>query len=291
MPDLVLLLGIATVLLLIVITAMYVREARRPPRRSSGYALAHRLPMEPADINLRADEWSVTTRDGTTLPVWTIDGDAAEGTVIFIHGWGQSRISMLQRLGAYRPHARMIVLYDLRGHGAADGISRLSVDEADDLRDVVDRLDDPGPVTLVGWSMGAIIAFDAAARRSPVPERIIAYGVYETFRQSFDGRVRRRDLPTWPFTALAMSWFRLRGLRHRPTSSLLDEITCPVHLLHGRRDTIAPIADAHRLAERRSNVTVHEFAAAQHLDMAFVESGRHANVVRCIMEVHSNDQA
>lgn len=282
-------------MILLTVTGAYIWEARRPPRRTIAYALAHRIPADPDDLGLESDGWTVQRPDGTELPVWSVAGSASTRTIVLVHGWGQSRINLLTRIEAFRPFARRIVLYDLRGHGDATGRSRLTVDEEEDLLAVINGLaeadadahaENPEPITLVGFSMGAAIAIAAAARMEPAPDRVLAYGLYPTFEQSFAGRVRRTGLPTTPFVPLAMFWFRLTGLRHRPLETTLEAAPCPVHLLHGRLDEIAPYAVAESWAAALPHVSLHGFDDARHLDMAHVDAERHTQVIQALFTMY-----
>ena len=51
LPGLLILLAIAAGLLMVLLSALLVREARRPPRHTAGYALGRGLPCEPGDLN------------------------------------------------------------------------------------------------------------------------------------------------------------------------------------------------------------------------------------------------
>ncbi|MEM7227423.1 MAG: alpha/beta fold hydrolase [Planctomycetota bacterium] len=284
MPELIVLFLVAGSLIVLITSALYAREARRPTPRTTAYALVRGLASEPSERHLDFRAWSVERPGRVTIPVWEIDGHGDARTIVMVHGWGQSRINMLARIGPFLPHARRIVMYDLRGHGEADGgISRLGVDEADDLHAVVDGLDSDDPLVLVGFSMGAAIAFEALpAMPSPV-ERIIAYGVYDTFHKSFQGRVRVMGYPARPMTHLAMGWFRLCGLRHRRVVPALESASVPVDLLHGAHDIVSPLQHMQELDQRAPHVTLHTFERARHLDMPFVEPDRHAAVIQSIL--------
>ena len=296
LPGLLILLAIAAALLVLLLTGLLVREARRPPRHTAGYALARGLPCDPTDLNMAHEEWWIDRPGGVRLPVWEIEvGEGTEGlrdegteglrgavTAVFIHGWGQSRIDMLARLDPWPALCRRLVLYDLRGHGEAEGgLSDLGYREEKDLITLLEQLGD-GPFLLVGHSMGAVIAIHAAAAGHPVVKQIIgivAYGPYCDFHRSLRGRLRTAGYPRRPMTDLAMLWFKLCGLRHKPTQQAAAALACPLLVVHGTDDIVSPFAHAERLAATAPDGRLHAVEGAGHLDAALVDEAGHDEVI------------
>jgi pimeloyl-ACP methyl ester carboxylesterase len=117
-------------------------------------------------------ERTVTVRDGVRLAVRDQGPIDAEATVVLLHGlcleqgsWvGQIR-HLTRRWGA----RIRIISYDHRGHGSSDSaptstyvVERLAAD----LADVLAALDVTGPLTLVGHSMGGMVALAYLGRPS-----------------------------------------------------------------------------------------------------------------------------
>ncbi len=177
-----------------------------PPRRGYSYAVARGLPGDPGELRLphapeglRAASWPLRTADGLDLPVWDVPGaDAAGPTIIITHGWGDSRVVMLQRLAALAPFASRLLIFDLRGHGEAPGACRLGTAEVDDLCRLIDAAGS-SPVVLYGFSLGAGVSIAAAATLGPRVGAVIAEAPY-------------RLAPT-----PARNMLELRGLPHRTT--------------------------------------------------------------------------
>jgi pimeloyl-ACP methyl ester carboxylesterase len=310
LTGLLILLAVAAAAVLLLLSIMLTRSARRPPRHTAGYAIARGLACDPGDLGLRFEAWMLDRPGEVRLPVWEVnaaderaprqggtearseelnsprngENPAAGGmTAVFIHGWGQSRIDMLARIEPWRELCHRLVFYDLRGHGEAEGShSNLGCREADDLLALLERLGD-GPVMLVGCSMGAIIAFEAAAKSSPVRDRIagiVAYGPYADFHRSLRGRLAVAGYPARPITDLTMLWFRLLGLRHPPTERAVSEVDCPILIVHGTADRVAPIEDAERLAAVASDAVLCRIEEGQHLDASVMEAPEHLEAVR-----------
>lgn len=111
------------------------------------------------------EDHHVVASDGTSLAVsrWSA-GPAATGTAVFLHGlclnsraWNVQIRHVLQELG----DTTTVLAYDHRGHGDSASASARTyrVDQlAEDLDHVLSALDVSGPVTLIGHSLGAMVA-------------------------------------------------------------------------------------------------------------------------------------
>ena len=107
---------------------------------------------------------TVTVRDGVRLAVRDQGPIDAEATVVLLHGlcleqgsWASQIRQLTRRWGA----RIRIISYDHRGHGRSDAAptSTYVVEQlAADLADVLSALDVTGPLTLVGHSMGGMVA-------------------------------------------------------------------------------------------------------------------------------------
>src|SRR5438105_2541012 len=95
-----------------------------PARRTYASAVARGKPGDPSELGaaLEFSAWGLKT-GGLELPVWDIRGEREDGPVVVLtHGWGDSRIGALARLGAVAATASRVVAWDMRGHGEAPGI-------------------------------------------------------------------------------------------------------------------------------------------------------------------------
>ncbi len=222
------------------------------------------------------------------LPWWLVRGHGA-GDMMIIHGWGRSRWDSLRRLPWLLGHAGSIVLPDLRGHGEAPGTTSIGhADHADLDQVAIDALHraaassatssahdimgshastatgDPRELTLVGHSMGAMVAARFAAmlaERGTPARRLVLMAPYDSLIVPMANRLRVRGLPAGPFSATA-AWWLARG--QEPLHRTLARVQCPVLALGGELDAVTTPADVRR-------------AAAPHETL--IESGiDHANV-------------
>ena len=290
MFGLLVLFAIALAILISLLTAMLVRDMRRPPRHTDAYAIARGMACDPGDMDLAFEEWMLDRPDGAILPVWEIgdQGRSDSLTAVFVHGWGHSRIDSLARIEPFRSSVDRMVLYDLRGHGDSQHcLSRLGCGEHLDLLALLERLGN-ATFLLIGHSMGAVIAMHAAIRaianRHPVATRIagiIAYAPYCEFHTSLRGRLAVAGYPGRPITDLAMIVQRLRGV-HPPglRDADLRMLSCPMLIVHGEDDAVAPIADARRIAATAPHATLVEVAGATHVDAHRLAPESHDSAVR-----------
>jgi alpha-beta hydrolase superfamily lysophospholipase len=120
---------------------------------------------------------TLTTADGLTLQLREWPADDARGTVLVVHGLGEHIGRYAHVAAALKRCGRNVVGYDQRGHGESGGLrGRLGRPDAllRDLALVVDavRARYPGPLVLLGHSMGGLVAarMVAGGLESKVPD-------------------------------------------------------------------------------------------------------------------------
>jgi pimeloyl-ACP methyl ester carboxylesterase len=296
MIGLLMLMGVALLLLIILLTTILVRDMVLPPRHTLAWALARGIPVDPGELGLPFDQWMLERPDGARLAVWEIEGRGQPGlSAVFLHGWGKSRITSLQRIAPFVPLVDRIVLYDLRGHGeSTGGASRLGDGEDDDLLALLETSVGQGRFLLIGHSMGAVIALRAAMKaqdrpsghedRQPLGHRIagiIAYAPYCEFHRSLQGRLRTHGLLARPITDVALMVHRMRGLRPPSLDDMaLRTLDIPALVIHGSNDTVVPFDHARRVAGALRRATLLEIAGASHSDVQDQQTTEHRAALR-----------
>ncbi len=244
----------------------------RPMRRTAGVAISQGRAADPSRMSpaRRFSSWTFKHR-GVELPVWDIEGDDPQGPVIiFTHGWGDSRIGALSRVGALAPLASRCIAWDMPGHGDAGGTCTLGIREPESLAALIEqavgRGEDPhGTLTgviLYGWSMGAGISIACAAReqRGVGVIGVIAEAVSRDGLTPARAVLAQQGLPH-RFTlgaALACIGVDAGGMASglvlaRERDGRFDRLVLaeevakrgvPILLLHGDADGVCPIDDA-----------------------------------------------
>ncbi len=272
LPPLVGLLQLLAVGLLAAVAVSGLHTAwslRHPPRRTYAWAVARRVPGDPSELE-PSRPYEVFTFRGTRsdLPAWRVPGDNPQGPVVVMtHGWGSGRIGGLKRLGAVLPHARAVILWDLPGHGESPGTARLGTDEHLDLAALLDTIsppsppDQPVPIVLFGWSLGAGVSIRAAAQNAGRHDlrAVIAEAPYIHAPTPARGVIRLRGLPHTINLPLAMMLLGTRlgvgprwaGFARDRHAARLGEI--PLTVIHGEADPVCPVADGRAIADAAPN--------------------------------------
>ncbi len=237
-----------------------VRDARSPSRATIGWALARKLPVDPAALNIEFTEstWAANQ------PTWVLRGGSPSSdiTTIIIHGWRRSRIDSLRRIHPWLSRSSSLWLLDLAGHGdAPPGPTTLGVRDVDDLVRLARTLLAQGHATsapptrllFIGHSLGASIAARAAARLDPASlAGLVAFAPYESLAEPLESRLRSQALPAVPFARLAELWLHaLCGREASVTRALavLHANQVPLLIVASGQDTVVSRPHVEKVAE------------------------------------------
>ena len=244
------------------------------------------------------------TVDGRQAFAYTAahDIDAAKPTIVFVHGAGldHSLFGLQSRYFGY--HGFNVLAADLPGHGRSAGPPLATVPE---MADWVLRLLDAAKLekaSVVGHSMGSLVALECAARQAPRIERIALLGtaypmkVAEAFMSAAkENRQDAYDMETiWGHSAQAAlganpnpgMWMYGEALarlgRLAPGVLYNDlracngyaggeaaaaKLKCPVLFLLGRRDQMTPAKAGAAFARGVPNARLVQVEASGHLLM------------------------
>lgn len=106
---------------------------------------------------------TLTTHDGLTLFVhdWPCTAEQPKGRVLLVHGLGEHCLRYSHVAAALNAAGWQVRGYDHRGHGRSTGPQGgigEHLDMLHDLATVIDDFQGPGPLVLLGHSMGGAIA-------------------------------------------------------------------------------------------------------------------------------------
>ena len=222
----------------------------------------------PADAGLHARDITITTPAGRR-PAWRIDGDPSTWA-IHIHGLGSTRAGTLRGVLAATEagYTSLVVTYRNTTEGTLVGTGRTTLGhtETADVDEAIGYAVRQGAqqIVLFGWSMGATIALQLAAR--PRHDGLIAALVLDSpvldWTETIKANCARSGLPGVA-GHLAVPWLtigplaRLVGLPGRiPLRSFdwtvrAEELTAPTLILHGIHDDSVPIRHSQALRDSR----------------------------------------
>lgn len=162
------------------------------------------------------------------------------GVIVFLHGVADNRASGIGIIERFVGRGFEVVAYDSRAHGESGGEAcTYGVLEKVDLQRVIDQLK-PAPVIVIGTSLGAAVALQAAADES----RIVSVVAAETFAD-LRTIVAERAPSLLPHRAVASALERAARDGHFLVDGANPEaaaarITVPVLLVHGAADIETP---------------------------------------------------
>ena len=295
--GLTILLGFAAACIVVVGTVRLIHSLRRPRRQTYASALARKLPTDPADVGLTGVEEQITFTDGSSTPVWVIDGRGPADTAIIIaHGFGDSRYAALTRAFWLKHRASKLVVYDLRAHGESTARTfGMGGIEADDLIELVRQLVLPEQLVLYGYSIGGSIAITAAASAADeVRSRIKAVIADGPFRHPFEplkAYRRERRYPVFPFVHLAWGYIALRTSKYRPfdRAQHAAALTCPLLVLHGTDDRLCAIESAQEIVAAAARGELVAFEGLGHLDLLEYERKKYVQAIARFLDQIDSD--
>ena len=171
------------------------------------------------------------------------------GTLIYLHGVADNRTSGAGVIERFRKRGFDVIAYDSRAHGESGGDAcTYGYFEKLDLRRVLDTAG-PGPVVLIGSSLGAAVALQLAGSDKRITA-VVAAESFSAFRT-----VATERAPFFFTSGTIEKAFKLAERKGcfqidaaNPALSASD-ISVPVLLIHGAVDKDTPPDHARRIFE------------------------------------------
>jgi pimeloyl-ACP methyl ester carboxylesterase len=180
-------------------------------------------------------EEAVFDGEGLTLRGWRCGASGTHrGTVVYLHGVADNRTSGTGIIDRFVGYGFDVVAYDSRAHGESGGEAcTYGFFEKRDLRRVIDRLK-PGPVVLIGWSLGGAVALQEAAND---PRAVVAAETFSDLRTIVRDRAPYLlpDVAVDRALVLAAERGQFDSAEVSPVTAA-STITAPVLLIHGASD-------------------------------------------------------
>jgi len=229
--------------------------------------------------------------------------DAAKPTVVFLHGAGldHSWFGLQSRYFGY--HGRNVLALDFPGHGRSDGPPLPTVGAMAGWVCGVLKTVKVGKATIVGHSMGSLVALEFAAQHPGEAERIAliapgypmkvapafleaarknetaAFDMQNIWGHSFEVALGANPNPgMWMYGDTLARLERLApGVLYNDLKACNDygaglesaaKVKCPVLLIVGRRDMMTPPKAAQALSEKIAQAKTVEVAPSGHSLMA-----------------------
>ena len=229
--------------------------------------------------------------------------DAAKPTVVFVHGAGldHSWFGLQSRYFGY--HGRNVLALDFPGHGRSPGPAIASIGAMADWVSAVLKTLKIGKASVVGHSMGSLVALEFAARHADAAERVAliapgypmkvappfleaaqkneyaAFDMQNIWGHSFEKALGANPNPgMWMYGDTLARLERLApGVLHADLKACNDydagaesaaKVKCPVLFILGRRDAMTPPKSAQALLEKIPHAKRVEIGPSGHSLMA-----------------------
>ena len=211
----------------------------------------------PANLSLPYAVVDFQSTDSIALDGWWIPADSPKGTVVVLHGYGESKNQSLAYAPFLHNASYNVFTFDFRAHGESGGDhTTVGRDETADVEGawlyLAQRGDvDMAHVAFMGFSMGAATAINAAVDL-PHARAIVSDSSFATLQNIASHSITHfTGLPKYPFGPMAV-YFASRMVHEDIATNqpvvAIKQIHMPVLVIQGGQDDIAyPDADGRAL--------------------------------------------
>lgn len=201
----------------------------------------------PSDVGLAFEPLRLHTEDGLALAAWWMPAAQKDAPiVVFLHAYGASKAQSLAVAPFLHDAGYNVLAFDFRAHGDSDGThTTFGLDEARDVRAAVLAASerpgvDASRLALMGWSMGAAAAINAAPSL-PEVRAIVADSPFASLAGTMPGALATLGLPSMPFgkvTFAFATWLSGAPLSNDSPVDAARQARSPLLLIQGGSDVL-----------------------------------------------------
>ncbi len=250
----------------------------QPHRRTIDYYRKHTSILHPSHLQLPYQELTLKTAEGIDLSCWLIKAAGhSKGTVIYLHGVSESKISGLPMAKQLHERGFNVFLYDSRRHGESGGsFCTYGFYEKHDTTTIINYLLSRsdltvGKIGLFGTSMGAAVAIQVASIDTRV-RGVIAESGFAALRTIFDDYQKRM---------IKLPWHYLRNIvikRSEYLAHFKANAVCPLEAV---KQVHVPLFISHGTADHLIKYTYSELVfknANEPKELLLIPGARHSDM-------------
>lgn len=227
------------------------------------YYPEHTISADPSNIGLEFESISFETEDRVKLSGWFIPSEGASSVILFCHGNAGNISHRLESIQIFHRLGLDVFVFDYRGYGRSEG----KPSEVGTYRDVEavwrylveERQVSPNRIVVFGRSLGGAVAAWLAHRHTP------------------GALILESAFTSIPDIAAKLYFYlpvRLLSRFKYNTAEYLDEVDCPVLIVHSREDEIMPFSHGQQLFETARGPKEFLEISGTHNE-GFITSGKH----------------
>ena len=209
--------------------------------------------ITPADYGLQAEVVPLVTEDKVCIEGWLLRAPESTKTIVLLHGFGMNKGEVLKRT-YFLAHKYNLFYLDCRGAGDSAGHSEAGLREGKDVQAAVTYLkthhaDLARQIALYGISMGSAAAAYYTATYGGI-SCLLMEGSYFSFKNVAKRWMwKHAKVPYFPLVASMVYWKEHQigeKVEHFALQHTAEKITCPVLMIQGADDKLAPAKKAQK---------------------------------------------
>lgn len=196
------------------------------------------VPYTPEDLGLKFEKVTLQTQDNIKLEGWFVPAENADITILFCHGNGGNMTHRLDSINIFCDLGLNCFIFDYRGYGNSHGKpteqgTYIDAETAYKYLTETKKIS-PDNIIIFGRSLGGSIAAKLAGE-----VEVKALVIESTFTSYID--IGRKFYPYMP-----VKWFARFSYS---TIDYIENVHCPVMIIHSRDDETIPFEFGRRLYE------------------------------------------
>ena len=211
-------------------------------------------PKTPQDSGLPYKDLLIPTVHNKKIQLWDLSVHENGPIIMGVHGWGNTGTIFFPIVRQLQKQWNFL-LVNTRNHGSSDR-ERYStlVQYHEDITAVIRFIKKKypeSPVVLLGHSLGAAASLLTAARDQRV-QGVVAIASFADVGEMIRDGLQGKRFPSWlTFGLIKYIEYRIGAKFNRISPvNVIAKISCPILLIHGKKDRVVNFTDMERLAER-----------------------------------------